>query len=79
MDATHSNAYLAWQQMGSPAHPTEKQVAELQTAGMLQQTVPDHALALDQGTAGIDLTLPGQAVVLVRLREVTAQDVPPKL
>jgi len=78
MDATHSNAYLAWQQMGSPAHPTEKQVEELQNAGMLQQTVPDHALALSQGTAGIDLTLPGQSVVLVRLREVTAQDFPPR-
>jgi xylan 1,4-beta-xylosidase len=77
MDATHSNAYLAWQQMGSPAHPTEKQVDELQKAGRLQQTVPDHALALRQGTAAIDLTLPRQAVVLVRLRQVTAQDLPP--
>jgi len=79
MDATHSNAYLPWQQMGSPAHPTSKQLEELQNAGMLQQTVPDHALALRQGTADVDLTLPRQAVVLVRLREVTAQDFPPKL
>jgi len=41
--------------------------------------VPDHALALRQGTADIDLTLPRQAVVLVRLREVTPQEFPPKL
>ncbi|MGA2851882.1 MAG: beta-xylosidase [Terracidiphilus sp.] len=78
MDATRSNAYLAWQQMGSPAHPTSKQVEELQKTGMLQQTVPDHALALGQGTANIDLTLPRQAVVLVRLREVTSQAFPLK-
>jgi xylan 1,4-beta-xylosidase len=77
MDATHSNAYLAWQQMGSPAHPTEKQVDELQKAGRLQQTVPDHDLAPAQGVASIDLTLPRQAVVMVRLRQVTAQDLPP--
>jgi len=79
MDATHSNAYQVWKQMGSPPQPTEKQVEELQNTGMLQQTVPDHALALRQGTADIDLTLPQQAVVLVRLREVTVQDFPPKL
>jgi xylan 1,4-beta-xylosidase len=78
MDATHSNAYRAWQQMGSPAHPTSKQLEELENAGMLQQTVPDHALALHQGTVDIELTLPRQAVVLVRLREVTAQDFAPR-
>jgi xylan 1,4-beta-xylosidase len=78
MDATHSNAYLAWQHMGSPAHPTPDQVERLQRSGPLQQTVPDHALALDQGTADIDLTLPRQAVVLVRFREVITQEFPPK-
>jgi xylan 1,4-beta-xylosidase len=69
MDATHSNAYRAWQQMGSPAHPTARQTEQLQKAGALQQTVQDHPIALDKGNAGIDLLLPRQAVVLVRLRE----------
>jgi len=64
--------------MGSPAHPTPDQVERLQRSGPLQQTVPDHALALDQGTADIDLTLPRQAVVLVRFREVITQEFPPK-
>jgi hypothetical protein len=64
--------------MGSPAHPTSKQLEELENAGILQQTIPDHALALHQGTADIDLPLPRQAVVLVRLREVGAQDFPPR-
>jgi xylan 1,4-beta-xylosidase len=69
VDATHSNAYRAWQQMGSPAHPTAEQAEQLQKAGALEQTEPDHPIALDEGKAAIDLTLPRQAVVLVRLRE----------
>jgi xylan 1,4-beta-xylosidase len=69
MDAEHSNAYQVWQQIGSPAHPTPVQVEQLQKAGALEQTVVDHAIALDLGAAGIDLTLPRQAVVLIRLRQ----------
>ncbi len=70
MDATHSNAYRVWQQMGSPAHPTAEQTAQLQKAAALEQTVPDHAVSVRDGKATIDLTLPRQAVVLVRLREL---------
>jgi xylan 1,4-beta-xylosidase len=69
VDAMHSNAYRVWQQMGSPAHPTAEQTQQLQKAGALEQTVPDHPIALDEGNAELDLTLPRQAVVLVRLRE----------
>jgi len=69
MDATHSNAYRAWQQMGSPEHPTADQSQQLAKAGALEQTVPDHSIALQNAKAAIDLTLPRQAVVLLRLRE----------
>jgi xylan 1,4-beta-xylosidase len=69
MDATHSNAYRVWQQMGSPAHPGAEQIAQLQKAAALEQTVPDHSVPVHAGTAAIKLTLPRQAVVLVRLRE----------
>jgi xylan 1,4-beta-xylosidase len=69
VDQTHSNAYRAWQQMGSPAHPTTEQSQQLEKAGALEQTVQDRSLALQGGKASIDLTLPRQGVVLVRLRE----------
>ena len=38
MDATHSNAYRVWQQMGSPAQPTEEQKRKLEQAGGLEQS-----------------------------------------
>jgi xylan 1,4-beta-xylosidase len=69
VDETHSNAYRAWQRMGSPAHPTPEQTQQLEKAGALEQTVRDHSLALADGKAGITLTLPRQGVALVRLRE----------
>ena len=67
MDATHSNAYRAWQQMGSPAHPAAEQILQLEKAGALEQSVPDHPIPVRAGVAGIDLEIPRQGVVLVRL------------
>jgi xylan 1,4-beta-xylosidase len=69
MDDTHSNAYRAWQQIGSPAHPTPDQAQQLEKAGALEQTVADHGVSVKDGKAGIDLSVPRQGVVLVRLRE----------
>jgi xylan 1,4-beta-xylosidase len=69
MDGTHSNAYRAWQQMGSPAHPAAEQVVQLEKAGALEESVPKHAIPVRAGLAGIDLEIPRQGVVLVRLVE----------
>jgi xylan 1,4-beta-xylosidase len=69
MDATHSNAYAAWQQMGSPAHPTPEQVEQLQKAGSLEETVTGHSIAAQRGKAELDLTIPRQGVMLIRLQE----------
>ncbi len=69
VDGEHSNAYRAWRQMGSPAHPTQDETQHLAKAGALEQTAPDHSLAVKNGKAAIDLTLPRQGVVLLRLRE----------
>ncbi|MGA2538947.1 MAG: beta-xylosidase, partial [Terracidiphilus sp.] len=68
VDETHSNAYRVWQQIGSPAHPTPDQTAQLEDAGKLAQTVPGHRIAIEDGKAAIELNLARQAVVLVRLR-----------
>jgi xylan 1,4-beta-xylosidase len=55
--------------MGSPAHPTPEQLAQLEKAGQLEQTVPDHKISLEKGKAEISLSLPRQGVLLVRLQE----------
>ncbi len=69
MDALHSNAYRAWQQMGSPAHPTAAQITQLQREGSLQQTAPEHAVAMHKGKVQLDLSVPRQGMLLVRLRQ----------
>jgi xylan 1,4-beta-xylosidase len=69
VDAEHSNANRAWQQMGSPAHPTPEQTDQLEKAGALEQTVRDHRLEVKRGEIAIDLALQRQGVMLIRLRE----------
>jgi xylan 1,4-beta-xylosidase len=69
MDAEHSNAYRAWQQMGSPPHPTPEQIDQLQKAAALEQTVRDHPVPILDHKTEIDLTLPRQAVILIRLQQ----------
>jgi xylan 1,4-beta-xylosidase len=69
MDATHSNAYQAWQQMGSPAHPSAEQLQQLEKAGSLEQSVADHAISVSEGAASIDFKIPRHGVVLVRFME----------
>jgi hypothetical protein len=40
---------------------------QLEKAGALEETVPDHSVAVSGGVAGIDLEIPRQGVVLVRI------------
>ncbi|HEX4321664.1 MAG TPA: beta-xylosidase [Acidobacteriaceae bacterium] len=68
MDATHSNAYTAWQQMGSPAQPSPEQQQKLEAAGALQQSIAAHTVPVEAGVASISLNLPRQGVALIRLR-----------
>jgi xylan 1,4-beta-xylosidase len=67
MDGQHSNAYEAWQKMGSPQQPTAEQFLELQRAGRLEPVGSAAALGTKNGRAELDLTLERQAVMLVRL------------
>jgi len=69
MDATHSNAYRAWMQMGSPAQLDPEQGRQLQHAGMLVQIAAEHPIHAADGSAEIDLELPRQGVALIRVRE----------
>ncbi len=68
MDATHSNAYRVWLQMGSPAEPNAEQLKQLQNAGQLEETVRGKGVAMKDGKAAIELSLPRQSVAVVRLQ-----------
>jgi xylan 1,4-beta-xylosidase len=65
IDTTHSNAYTAWQKMGSPAAPTPAQYKDLEAASQLA-SVSDAPAKVDiaDGHATIKITLPRQAVSL---------------
>ena len=67
MDASHSNAYAVWQQMGSPAQPTPEQQAKLEAAGALEQSVAPHSVVAEDGKAALSLTLPRQGVALIQI------------
>jgi xylan 1,4-beta-xylosidase len=67
MDAEHSNAYAAWQKMGSPERPTAQQFVELQRAGKLEPVAPAAAVETKGGGVSFDIKLERQGVMLVRL------------
>ena len=70
MNASHSNAYRVWQQMGSPEQLNEEQKTQLEMAGALEQTVSGYSLPVQNGRANLDISpLPRQGVLLLRLRE----------
>jgi len=65
IDADHSNAYAAWQAMGSPQQPTPAQYAALEQAGQLGRGEPVAPAEISDGVATVRLTLPRQAVSLL--------------
>jgi xylan 1,4-beta-xylosidase len=68
MDASHSNAYTAWMQMGSPAHPSAQQIDQLQKEGSLEDVAPNPHASVDNGKVNLTISLPRQGVMLIRLR-----------
>jgi xylan 1,4-beta-xylosidase len=71
VDGTHSNAYAAWQKMGSPAHPDSVQKGALEKAAQLEEIIHDQPLPSKRAGDGsplLTLTLERQAVALIRLR-----------
>ncbi|HEX8632448.1 MAG TPA: discoidin domain-containing protein [Catenuloplanes sp.] len=67
IDDEHSNAYTAWQRMGSPATPTAAQLTELRAAGMLQTIGAPVSVPVTDGTATVRTQLPRQGVSLLVL------------
>jgi xylan 1,4-beta-xylosidase len=68
IDEHHSNAYAAWQRMGSPVAPNERLYAELREASQLTVlTAAPVAVTANEGTAALAFRLPRQGVSLVLL------------
>jgi xylan 1,4-beta-xylosidase len=67
VDETHSNAYTAWQEMGSPQHPTAEQYAALQAAGQLQLLTSPEWLDVSSGQLAVNTDLPHLGISLLRV------------
>ncbi|MGH9741125.1 MAG: GH39 family glycosyl hydrolase [Candidatus Acidiferrum sp.] len=67
IDATHSNSFTAWKEMGSPQTPTSSQYQQLETAGQLQLLDSPTWLGIEGGVAHLRFTLPREGLSLVRI------------
>lgn len=68
VDEHHSNPYGAWRRMGSPVAPNRRQYAELQEASRLTpMSNTPSSIAVENGVAKLEFTLPRQGVSLVEL------------
>ena len=67
IDDQHSNAFTAWQRMGSPAQPSPEQYAALEAAGQLQMLGSPVWLWPKDSRLELEFTLPRFAVSLVRI------------
>src|SRR5262245_29149693 len=67
IDGEHSNAYTAWQGMGSPAKPSSAQYAQLEKASELAMLGGASGVDVADGRAMIRFTLPRQGVSLIVL------------
>ena len=67
IDSSHSNAFSAWKEIGSPQSPTPAQYERLEGAGQLQLLSSPAWIAISQGSAHLQFSLPRQGLSLVRL------------
>ena len=67
IDESHSNAYAAWQQMGSPQKPSPQQYTTLERAGRLAEINVTDKINVKNSTADVNLTLARRAVALIVL------------
>jgi len=67
IDSSHSNAFTAWKEMGSPQSPSPAQYEQLQAAGQLQLLNSPSWVPVERGGAHLDFSLPRQGLSLLRL------------
>jgi xylan 1,4-beta-xylosidase len=68
VDKNHSNAYTAWQNMGSPQQPSKQQIIKLEEIGHLKRNNAGQKFEIDNnGTLNYHFKLQGQAVTLLEV------------
>ena len=67
VDATHSDAFTAWKELGSPATPSERDYQRIERAGQLQLLTSPAWMEVKQGNVELHFTLPRQGLSLIRL------------
>jgi xylan 1,4-beta-xylosidase len=67
IDGSHSNAYGAWKEMGSPQNPSDAQYRQLERAGQLQLLESPAWVRVEKGDASLKFALPRQGMSLLRL------------
>lgn len=67
IDDKHSDAYTTWREMGSPESPTAEQYSTLVAAGQLHQLDSPQWISISGGRTVIPMSLPPEAVSLVKL------------
>ena len=72
IDADHSNAFTAWQRLGSPAQPSPEQYAQLEQAGRLAVLGSPEDMQVENRRVVAKFTLPRQAVSLLVLEWTSA-------
>lgn len=67
IDSSHSNAFTAWKEMGSPQSPNVEQYEQLQRAGQSQLLSSPVWMPIEQGSAHLQFALPRHGLSLVRI------------
>ena len=67
IDQEHSNAFSAWQRMGSPQSPTASEYDQLFMAGKLMAPRELAEIGIQDSQAKLSFSLPRQAVSLLVL------------
>jgi len=67
IDSSHSNAFAAWKEIGSPHSPSAAQLQRLQNAGQLQLLDSPKPMTTKNGSVHLQFRLPRQSLSLIRL------------
>ena len=67
IDNEHSNSYEVWKKIGSPQNPTPEQIKTLEKAGQLHTWVSLKKLKVTGGKLVVNISMPQQAVTLLKL------------
>lgn len=68
VDATHSNSYTTWKQMGEPQQPTNEQYKRLEMAGQLEMEGTADWVKVVDGTVRRRFSQPREGLSLLRFR-----------